>query len=98
MKYGFILPGGCAYDREPGLRSEQAGWDGVFGPTVWAYRCMVALTARDAPKASPGTMISPLPRMRPWKVQPDATLIPVHGGSFCRWASVADVRFPVLQG
>ena len=85
MKTGMILPGGTATEQlEQAVLAEQAGWDGVF---VWeaaygvdAWRCSAAIAARTA-RVRLGTMLTPLPWRRPWKVASQvATLDQVSGG------------------
>ncbi len=72
IKYGFILPEGDARAiANLAYEAEQAGWDGVFVPEpVWHIDAWVALTAAAmrTERIRLGTMVSPLPRMRPWKV------------------------------
>ena len=72
MKYGFVLPVGdaravadFAYD------AEQAGWDGLFvAETVWGIDAWVSLTAAAmrTERIRLGTDLTPLSRMRPWKL------------------------------
>jgi hypothetical protein len=72
MKYGFVLPGGSAKDQlEQAVLADQAGWDGVF---VWeaaygvdAWGLLSAMAVRTE-RAMLGTMLTPLPWRRPWKV------------------------------
>ena len=72
IKYGFILPEGDArMIANLAYEAEQAGWDGVFVPEpVWHIDAWVSLTAAAmrTEHIRLGTMLSPLPRMRPWKV------------------------------
>lgn len=72
LKYGFILPEGDARTTaEWAYEAEQAGWDGFFVPEpVWHIDAWVSLTAAAmrTERIRLGTMLSPLPRMRPWKV------------------------------
>ncbi|MBI4312446.1 MAG: LLM class flavin-dependent oxidoreductase [Chloroflexi bacterium] len=82
MRYGFVLPGGdplaCA-----GLaaEAEAAGWDGVFVPDAISIETeavppapfhdpwvTLAAMATRTTSARLGTMITPLPRRRPWKL------------------------------
>ena len=72
LKYGFILPEGDARTTADwAYEAEQAGWDGFFVPEpVWHIDAWVSLTAAAmrTERIRLGTMLSPLPRMRPWKV------------------------------
>jgi hypothetical protein len=72
MKYGIVLPCGdarvaadFAYD------AEQAGWDGFFVyETAWGIDAWVSLTAAAmrTERIRLGTDLTPLSRMRPWKL------------------------------
>jgi len=85
MKYGFILPGGTAVEQlEQAVLAEQAGWDGVFvweaayGVDAWT---LLAGMAQRTSRVRLGTMLTPLPWRRPWKVASQAaTLDQVSGG------------------
>jgi hypothetical protein len=85
MKYGFVLPNGdartaanFAYD------AELAGWDGFFiWEPVWGIDAWIALTAAAmrTTKIRLGTLLTPLSRMRPWKLASEtATLDNLSGG------------------
>lgn len=85
MKYGFVLPGGKANEQlEQAILAEEAGWDGVF---VWeaaygidAWTLLAAMAQRTA-RIRLGTMLTPLPWRRPWKVASQAvTLDQLSGG------------------
>jgi alkanesulfonate monooxygenase SsuD/methylene tetrahydromethanopterin reductase-like flavin-dependent oxidoreductase (luciferase family) len=85
MKYGFVLPCGdartaadFAYD------AEQAGWDGFYvWEPVWGIDAWVALTAAAmrTERIRLGTDLTPLSRMRPWKLASEtATLDNLSNG------------------
>jgi alkanesulfonate monooxygenase SsuD/methylene tetrahydromethanopterin reductase-like flavin-dependent oxidoreductase (luciferase family) len=70
MKYGFVLPwGDAATAAELATAAEDAGWDGFFvWEPVWGVDAWVALTAAAmrTSRIRLGTMLTPLPRRRPW--------------------------------
>lgn len=85
MEYGFILPGGSAAAQlEQAVAADAAGWDGVF---VWeaaygvdAWTLLSAMAMRTS-SVRLGTMLTPLPWRRPWKVASQAmTLDHLSGG------------------
>ncbi|GAA0454302.1 luciferase-like protein [Paractinoplanes deccanensis] len=85
MRYGVILPGGTAPEQlEQAVLAERSGWDGVFvweagyGVDAWGLlSAMAAVTSR----VRLGTMLTPLPWRRPWKVASQvATLDQLSGG------------------
>src|SRR5215467_398524 len=72
IRCGAVLPGGTAIEQlEMGQLAEQAGWDGVFtweaayGVDPWSV--LAAIAARTS-RVRLGTMLTPLPWRRPWKV------------------------------
>ena len=86
MRYGFVLPGGTAAEQlEQAVLADQAGWDGVF---VWeaaygvdAWSLLAAMAVRTT-RVRLGTMLTPLPWRRPWKVAGQAvTLDQLSGGT-----------------
>jgi alkanesulfonate monooxygenase SsuD/methylene tetrahydromethanopterin reductase-like flavin-dependent oxidoreductase (luciferase family) len=85
MRYGVVLPGGSAAEQlELAAAAEQAGWDGVFvweaayGVDAWS---LLAAMAATTTRVSLGTMLTPLPWRRPWKVASQvATVDQISGG------------------
>ena len=85
MKIGFILPGGPAVEQlQQAVLAEQAGWDGVFvweaayGVDAWAL--LAAMAVRTS-RIRLGTLLSPLPWRRPWKLASEvATVDQLSGG------------------
>jgi len=85
MKYGFVLPYGDARTAaDLAAEAEQAGWDGFFvWEPVWGIDAWVALTAAamQTERIRLGTMLTPLSRMRPWKLASEtATLDNLSNG------------------
>jgi alkanesulfonate monooxygenase SsuD/methylene tetrahydromethanopterin reductase-like flavin-dependent oxidoreductase (luciferase family) len=85
MRFGFVVPGGTPRDQvELGVLADEAGWDGVF---VWeaaygldAWSVLAAIAERTT-SVRLGTMLTPLPWRRPWKVASQvATLDQLSGG------------------
>src|ERR1022692_3159210 len=85
IRYGVVLPGGTAVEQlDLAMLAEQAGWDGVFaweaayGVDAWSL--LAAIAGRTA-RVRLGTMLTPLPWRRPWKVASQvATLDQLSGG------------------
>lgn len=72
MRYGMILPGGNATDQlDQAVLAEDSGWDGVFvweaayGVDAWSLLAAIAVRTR---RITIGTLLTPLPWRRPWKV------------------------------
>jgi alkanesulfonate monooxygenase SsuD/methylene tetrahydromethanopterin reductase-like flavin-dependent oxidoreductase (luciferase family) len=72
MRYGFILPGGTATQQlELAEIADRSGWDGVFvweaayGVDAWT---LLGAMAQRTERVRLGTMLTPLPWRRPWKV------------------------------
>ncbi len=85
MNYGFVLPQGDArLAADCAHAAEAAGWDGFFvWEPVWGVDAWVALTAAAmrTQRIRLGTMLTPLARMRPWKLASEtATLDQLSGG------------------
>jgi alkanesulfonate monooxygenase SsuD/methylene tetrahydromethanopterin reductase-like flavin-dependent oxidoreductase (luciferase family) len=85
VRAGIVLPGGTATEQlGQAIEAEQAGWDGVFvweaGYGVDAWSLLAAIAARTS-RVRLGTMLTPLPWRRPWKVASQAaTLDQISGG------------------
>jgi alkanesulfonate monooxygenase SsuD/methylene tetrahydromethanopterin reductase-like flavin-dependent oxidoreductase (luciferase family) len=82
---GIILPGGTATQQlELAIVAEEAGWDGVF---VWeaaygvdAWNLLAGMAVRTE-RLRLGTLLTPLPWRRPWKVASEvATLDQLSDG------------------
>lgn len=85
MRYGFILPlGDARVAAECAELAEGAGWDGFFvWEAAWGVDAWVALAAAAmrTERIKLGTMLTPLSRMRPWKLASEtATLDNLSGG------------------
>src|SRR5437899_10167373 len=85
MRFGFVLPGGSTLEQlELAVLADESGWDGVF---VWeaaygfdAWSLLTAMAMRTT-SVRLGTMLTPLPWRRPWKVASQvATLDQLSGG------------------
>lgn len=85
MRYGFVIPSGSAKQQlEAAILADEAGWDGVFvweasyGVDAWS---VLAAMAQETARVRLGTMLTPLPWRRPWKVASQAaTLDELSGG------------------
>lgn len=85
MKFGFVLPMGDARIAADFARdAEQAGWDGFFlSEPVWGFDAWVSLAAAamQTERIRLGTDLTPLSRMRPWKLASESvTLDHLSGG------------------
>jgi len=85
MRYGFVLPyGDAATAAQLAATAEEAGWDGFFvWEPVWGVDAWIALTAAAmrTSRIRLGTMLTPLPRRRPWDLAGQAaTLDNLSGG------------------
>jgi alkanesulfonate monooxygenase SsuD/methylene tetrahydromethanopterin reductase-like flavin-dependent oxidoreductase (luciferase family) len=79
MRYGVVLPGGTAPQQlELARAAEVAGWDGVFvweaayGVDAWT---LLGAIAAGTSHIRLGTMLTPLPWRRPWKVASQAATL-----------------------
>jgi hypothetical protein len=85
MKYGFVLPAGDARQvAELAQAAEKAGWDGIFvWEPVWGIDAWVSLAAAAmlTTRIRLGTMLTPLSRMRPWKLASETVTLDLlsHG-------------------
>jgi alkanesulfonate monooxygenase SsuD/methylene tetrahydromethanopterin reductase-like flavin-dependent oxidoreductase (luciferase family) len=85
MNYGFVFPRGDARTiADLAAEAEAAGWDAIFvWEPVWGIDAWVGLTAAAMQTESVrlGTLLTPLSRMRPWKLASEtATLDNLSGG------------------
>jgi hypothetical protein len=85
MKYGFVLPYGDArVAADLAHAAEHTGWDGFFvWEPVWGNDAWVALAAAAmrTDRIRLGTLLTPLSRMRPWKLASEtATLDQLSNG------------------
>jgi alkanesulfonate monooxygenase SsuD/methylene tetrahydromethanopterin reductase-like flavin-dependent oxidoreductase (luciferase family) len=85
MRYGFVLPRGDARTAATlAAEAEAAGWDGFFvWEAVWGIDAWVALSAAAMTTETIrlGTMLTPVPRRRPWDLASQtATLDNLSGG------------------
>jgi alkanesulfonate monooxygenase SsuD/methylene tetrahydromethanopterin reductase-like flavin-dependent oxidoreductase (luciferase family) len=85
MRFGFVLPGGDArLAAELAELAEQHDWDAFFVyEPVWGIDAWVALTAAAmrTERIKLGTMLTPLPRRKPWDLAGQtATLDNLSGG------------------
>ena len=85
MKFGFVLPRGDARTAADfAQEAEAAGWDGFFvWEPMYGIDAWVALTAAAmrTERIRLGTLLSPVSRMRPWKLASEAaTLDNLSGG------------------
>lgn len=79
MRCGIVLPGGTAAEQlQQALLAEESGWDAVF---VWeaaygvdAWSLLAAMAARTS-RIRLGTLLTPLPWRRPWKVASQAATV-----------------------
>jgi hypothetical protein len=89
LRYGFIIPGGEANEIVTMAReAEDAGWDGVFIPDCIAIETpqypaapwfdpwvLLSAMAAQTKRAWLGTMLTAVPRRRPWKLARETVTI-----------------------
>ena len=79
MKFGVALPYSITQAvPELAQRAEEAGWDGIFlGDAIWTEDPMIALAgaAMATDRIRLGTMVTPVPLRRPWKLASEATAL-----------------------
>lgn len=85
MKYGYIVSGGDAREvTELAQAAELGGWDGIFvWEPVWGVDAWVTLgaAAMVTERLRLGTMLTPLPRRKPWDLATQtATVDRLSGG------------------
>jgi hypothetical protein len=85
MKIGLVIPlNNAAAAAEMAVEAERAGWDGFFvGEAIWSIDPWLALAAAAVrtTRIRLGTMLTPMPLMRPWKLASEAaTLDHLSGG------------------
>jgi alkanesulfonate monooxygenase SsuD/methylene tetrahydromethanopterin reductase-like flavin-dependent oxidoreductase (luciferase family) len=85
MRYGIVLSTGTAREfAEAAAAAERAGWDYIFTfEAVWGQDAWVTLAAAAmvTDRIRLGTMLTPLPRRKPWEVAGQvATLDVLSGG------------------
>src|SRR5204863_416738 len=72
MRYGFVLPGGSSTQQlDLATVAEQSGWDGLFVyETSYAVEpwSLLAAMAQRTERIRLGTMLTPVPWRRPWKL------------------------------
>jgi alkanesulfonate monooxygenase SsuD/methylene tetrahydromethanopterin reductase-like flavin-dependent oxidoreductase (luciferase family) len=70
MHFGFVMPFGAAADiADHAVMAEACGWDAIFDwEAVWGDDAWIALTAAAmvTNEIRLGTMLTPVPRVRPW--------------------------------
>jgi hypothetical protein len=81
MNYGFVFP---AFDAllavNYAIEAENAGWDGFFvSEPVWGIDAWVTLAAiaMRTQRIRLGTMLSPISRMRPWKLASETVTLDI---------------------
>ena len=98
MHYGFVLPyGDASTAADLAHQAELAGWDGFFvWEPVWGFDAWVLLAAAAArtERIRLGTMISPISRMRPWKLASETvTLDHLSNGRVILSVGMGAIRF-----
>jgi alkanesulfonate monooxygenase SsuD/methylene tetrahydromethanopterin reductase-like flavin-dependent oxidoreductase (luciferase family) len=100
MRYGVILPGGTARQQlEQAVLADRSGWDAVFvwetgyGVDAWS---LLAAMAVSTSRVRLGTMLTPAPWRRPWKLASQvATVDQLSGGRAILTVGVGAVDPPL---
>jgi Luciferase-like monooxygenase len=87
MRFGFVVPFGDARSvADRAVAAEAAGWDAIFDwEAIWGDDAWVSLTAAAmvTERIRIGTMLSPLPRLKPWDLASRvSSLDRLSGGRF----------------
>src|SRR5215468_1093698 len=79
MRFGFVLPGGSTLEQlELAVTADERVWEAAYGFDAWSL--LTAMAMRTS-RVRLGTMLTPLPWRRPWKVASQvATLDQLSGG------------------
>lgn len=85
MRFGYVLPGGKpAENVELAVAAEAAGWDaifcweGIYHADPWTQLAAIAMRTE---RIKLGTLLTPAPRRRPWKLAAECvTLDQLSGG------------------
>ncbi|MFJ6095252.1 LLM class flavin-dependent oxidoreductase [Williamsia muralis] len=79
MQYGIVFPKGAGMEfAELAVAAEAAGWDAVFGwEALWGNDPWISLTAAAmrTERIRLGTMLTPLPRRKPWDLASTTTTL-----------------------
>src|SRR5215468_9036467 len=66
MRFGFVLPGGSTLEQlELAVTADERVWEAAYGFDAWSL--LTAMAMRTS-RVRLGTMLTPLPWRRPWKL------------------------------